>query len=88
MLDKPVVWGITCNSASREGIALAEWGLTSLALVITLLLPDCFIAMQFIKDLEHQPRKRKKKKKKATDAEFSNENGFIFLCPQVSLYKN
>lgn len=88
MLDKPVVWGITCNSASREGIALAEWGLTSLALVITLLLPDCFIAMQFIKDLEHQPRKRKKKNKKATDAEFSNENGFIFLCPQVSLYKN
>lgn len=39
--------------------------------------------MEFIRHLKHQPRKTA-----VTNAEFSNENGFILLCPKVSLYKN
>lgn len=90
MLDKPVIWGITCNSASRKGIALAEWGLTSLSdfghHFVASRLFYCYAIYQGFRASTQE--KEEKKKKKATDAEFSNEKGFIFLCPQVSLYKN
>lgn len=43
----------------RTALSLAECGgVASLTLVIASLLPDCIIAMQFIKRLKHQPRQK------------------------------
>lgn len=87
MLDKPVIWGITCNSASRKGIALAEWGLTSLSgfghHFVASRLFYCYAIYQGFRASTQEKEEKKKKKRLMQNSAMRMDLSF---CVPKSLY--